>query len=67
MEQKFIIKDMSCANCANKISNSLKKVKGVKTNIDVGTKTLTVTSKKEINTQLVTNAVASAGYTAQSL
>lgn len=67
MEQKFIIEDMTCAHCANKISKSLKQVKGIKSEIDIETKTLTVTSKKDLNNESVISAVASAGYTAKSL
>ncbi|GEM_PF-541201 len=61
------IEGMSCLGCANKISNSLKSLDGVKdckVNIDESKATVKIEDGKVTNEQLV-KAVVKAGYTAQ--
>lgn len=61
--KEFTVEGMHCMHCAKKVEDALKKIKGVKkVNVDLQSKTVTVTSKTEVDGSLVTSAIQDLGY-----
>lgn len=67
MKKLLHVEGMMCAHCQAHVQQALKKVDGVsEVNVDLAAKTATVTLSKDVPDDMLTAAVADAGYTATS-
>ena len=63
VKQVINVDGMSCSHCAKKIENSLKEVEGVlKVSINLDKKEVIITSKFEIDTNLLRKKIEDLGY-----
>jgi copper chaperone CopZ len=67
MEKVISIEGMSCDHCKNTVEKSLNAIEGVEAKVDLKKKTATVSLKKEIDDEVLKNAVNNAGFTAVSV
>lgn len=63
VKQVINVDGMSCSHCAKKIENSLKEVEGVlKVSVNLDKKEVIITSKFEIDTNLLRKKIEDLGY-----
>lgn len=63
VKQVINVDGMSCSHCAKKIENSLKEVDGVlKVSVNLDKKEVIITSKFEIDTNLLRKKIEDLGY-----
>ena len=65
MEKKVVIEGMMCQNCVKHVSNALNGLPGVTAQVDLDTKTATVTG--EVTDEAIKAAVTEAGYEVVSI
>lgn len=64
MKKTLEVEGMMCAHCQAHVQKALEAVDGVASaSVDLETKTATVTLKKEVPDEALTEAVTAAGYT----
>lgn len=63
VKQVINVDGMSCSHCAKKVENSLKEVDGVlKVSVNLDKKEVIITSKFEIDTNLLRKKIEDLGY-----
>ena len=63
VKQVINVDGMSCSHCAKKIENSLKEIDGVvKVSVNLDKKEVIITSKFEIDTNLLRKKIEDLGY-----
>ena len=65
MEKKVIVEGMMCQNCVNHVTKALNGLPGVTAQVDLASKTATVTG--EVSDEAIRAAVAEAGYQVTSI
>ena len=65
MAKKVLIEGMMCQNCVKHVSNALNGLPGVTAQVDLDTKTATVTG--EVTDEAIKAAVTEAGYEVVSI
>ena len=62
-KKSFSITGMTCISCANRVENSLKKMKGVEfASVNLATESAFLISEKEISLENIKKAVEESGY-----
>ncbi len=62
-KNEIFVEGMHCVHCANRVSDSLKKIKGVKNvDVDIESGKVTFSSKSPIDENVIKSAIESAGY-----
>lgn len=62
MEKIILIEGMMCGHCTGRVEKALNELDGVKASVNLEAKSAFVTLSKEINDEMLKNAVTSAGY-----
>lgn len=63
IQNEIFVEGMHCQHCANRVSDWLKKIKGIKSvNVDVESGKVTILSNKQIDESLIKSAIENAGY-----
>jgi len=63
MEKIIKIDGMKCSGCANRVTNTLKAIKGIKkVSVSLDDKCATITYKKELDNELITNSINELGF-----
>ena len=63
MKKTIKIEGMSCGHCAGRVEQALKEIDGVDAKVNLEQKTAEVTLSRQVPDQVLTAAVANAGYT----
>lgn len=63
MKKTIKIEGMACSHCAGRVEQALKEIDGVDAKVNLEQKTAEVTLSRQVPDQVLTAAVANAGYT----
>ena len=67
MTKQMMIEGMTCMHCQKRVEKALNAIDGISAKVDLATKTATIVYSKEVNDQLLIDAVVDAGYEVISL
>ena len=67
MKKIISIKGMSCGHCAARVENAIRQISGVSAKVDLAKGHALVTLEKDISDEILSAAVAEAGYTVSSI
>ncbi len=63
MQNEIFVEGMHCEHCANRVTDWIKKIKGIKNvNVDVESGKVTIFSTTTIDKNLIKSAIENAGY-----
>lgn len=67
MKKEIVIDGMSCGHCSGRVIDALNKLDGVNAQVDLQSKTATVTLQKDVSDEVLVKAITDVGYTVLSV
>ncbi len=68
MEKRIVIDGMKCSGCANRVKNALDNIKEIKKcNVNLANKEAIITHKKEIDNNIIKEAIEALGFKVESI
>ncbi len=67
MKKEIVIDGMSCGHCSGRVIDALNKLDGVSAQVDLQSKTATVTLQKDVSDEVLVKAITDVGYTVLSV